>query len=289
MTLALRGARGANIGHSPSAPGRRSGFYVTCVALAVLFLLPMLWTAYSSVHSRQATTGEGTGWGVDNYRRLAEYGTGIGTYLANTLVVAVVAVAVTVVTTTLGGYAMARLAFPGRNLLFVVTLAILMVPYTTILVPLYILLGWLNLQNSLIGLGFVMAVLQLPFGLFMMRNSFEALPVELEEAALIDGCTVSGALRRVLLRGVLPGIVTIALFSFLAAWNEFVAPLIFLTDGEKFTLPVALYNLSVGNLGSVDFGALQAGVVTSALPCVAVFLILQRYYVRGFTSGALKG
>jgi multiple sugar transport system permease protein len=280
MTLALR-----------SAPTlrRSSGFYVTCVALAVLFLLPMLWTAYSSVHSRQATTGEGAGWGVDNYRRLADYGIGIGTYLMNTLVVAVVAVTVTVVTTTLGGYAMARLAFPGRNLLFIVTLAILMVPYTTILVPLYILLGWLNLQNSLIGLGLVMAVLQLPFGLFMMRNSFEALPVELEEAALIDGCTVGGALRRVLLRGVLPGIVTIALFSFLAAWNEFVAPLIFLTDGEKFTLPVALYNLSVGNLGSVDFGALQAGVVTSALPCVAVFLILQRYYVRGFTSGALKG
>jgi multiple sugar transport system permease protein len=267
---------------------RRSGFYVTCGALAVLFLLPMVWTAYSSVHGRPAS-GSNSGWGTDNYRRMGEYGTGIGTYLANTLVVAVVAVTVTVVTTTLGGYAMARLAFPGRNLLFIVTLAILMVPYTTILVPLYILLGWLGLQNSLIGLGLVMAVLQLPFGLFMMRNSFEALPVELEEAALIDGCTVGGALCRVLLRGVLPGVVTIALFSFLAAWNEFVAPLIFLTDGEKFTLPVALFNLSVGNLGSVDFGALQAGVVTSALPCVAVFLILQRYYVRGFTSGALKG
>ena len=239
---------------------RRTGFYVTCGALAVLFLLPMLWTAYSSVHGRQATTDGSTGFGVDNYRRLSEYGTGIGTYLVNTTVVAVVAVTVTVVTTTLGGYAMARLAFPGRNLLFLVTLAILMVPYTTILVPLYILLGWIGLQNSLIGLGLVMAVLQLPFGLFMMRNSFEALPVELEEAALIDGCTVGGALRRVLLRGVLPGIVTIALF-----------------------------NLQSGNLGSVDFGALQAGVATSALPCVVVFLILQRYYVRGFTSGALKG
>jgi multiple sugar transport system permease protein len=265
---------------------RRSGFYVTCAALAVLFLLPMLWTAYSSVTDRQAGSG---GFGMDNYGRLADYGIGIGTYLLNTTVVAVVAVSVTVVTTTLGGYAMARLSFPGRNVLFLVTLSILMVPYTTILVPLYILLGWIGLQNSLVGLGLVMAVLQLPFGLFMMRNSFEALPTELEEAALIDGCTVSGALRRVLLRGVLPGIVTIALFSFLAAWNEFVAPLIFLTDGEKFTLPVALFNLSVGNLGSVDFGALQAGVVTSAIPCVAVFLILQRYYVRGFTSGALKG
>ncbi|MBP2330366.1 multiple sugar transport system permease protein [Kibdelosporangium banguiense] len=267
---------------------RTTGFYVTSSALAVLFLLPLLWTLYSSVSGRQAANGT-EGWGLSNYERLAVFGSGLGTYLLNTTVVAVVAVTVTVVTTTLGGYAMARLAFPGRNLLFLVTLAILMVPYTTILVPLYILLGWIGLQNSLVGLGLVLAVLQLPFGLFMMRNCFEALPVELEEAALIDGCTVGGALRHVLLRGVLPGIVTVALFSFLASWNEFVAPLIFLTDGSKFTLPVALFNLQSGNLGSVDFGALQAGVVTSALPCVAVFLVLQRYYVRGFTSGALKG
>jgi len=267
---------------------RNTGFHVTSAALAVLFLLPLLWTLYSSLNGREAANG-GPGWGVANYRRLIDYGNGLATYLLNTAVVAIVAVTVTVVTTTLGGYAMARLPFPGRNLLFLVTLAILMVPYTTILVPLYLLLGWIGLQNSLLGLGLVLAVLQLPFGLFMMRNSFGALPVELEEAALIDGCTVGGALYRVLLRGVLPGIVTVALFSFLAAWNEFVAPLIFLTDGAKFTLPVALFNLQSGTLGSVDFGALQAGVVTSALPCVAVFLVLQRYYVRGFTSGALKG
>lgn len=267
---------------------RTAGFHVTGSALAVLFLLPMLWTLYSSVNSRRAADGE-PGWGLDNYERLADYGSGLGAYLVNTLVVAVVAVVVTVLATTLGGYALARLRFPGHNLLFVVTLAILMVPYTTILVPLYILLGWIGLQNSLVGLGLVLAMFQLPFGLFMMRSSFEALPRELEEAALIDGCTPGSALWRVLLRGVLPGIVTVGLFSFLAAWNEFVAPLIFLTDGAKFTLPVALFNLQSGSLGSVDFEALQAGVVTSALPCVVVFLLLQRHYVRGFTSGALKG
>lgn len=267
---------------------RSAGFHVTGLALAVLFLLPLLWTLYSSLNGPEAANGK-QGFGVANYRRLIGYGNGLPTYLLNTALVAVIAVTVTVVTTTLAGYAMARLPFRGRNLLFIVTLAILMVPYTTILVPLYILLGWIGLQNSLVGLALVLAVLQMPFGLFMMRNSFTALPVELEEAALIDGCTVGGALRRVLLRGVLPGIVTVALFSFLAAWNEFVAPLIFLTDGSRFTLPLALFDLQSGSLGSVDYGALQAGVVTSALPCVAVFLVLQRYYVRGFTSGALKG
>jgi multiple sugar transport system permease protein len=267
---------------------RTTAFYSTSTVLAVLFLVPTLWTMYSSVHGRQASDG-GSGWGFDNYRRLLHYGDGLWAYLANTAIVAGVTVVVTVVATTLGGYAVARFDFPGKNVLFLVTLTILMVPYTTILIPLYVFLGWIHLQNSLFGLGLVLAMFQLPFGLFMMRNSFEALPVELEEAALVDGCTPTGALRRVLLRGVAPGMVTVALFSFLSAWNEFVAPLIFLTDGSKFTLPVALFNLQSGNLGSVDFGALQSGVVTAAVPCVAVFLLLQRYYVRGFTSGALKG
>lgn len=268
---------------------RSAGVWSTSAVLTVLFLFPLVWTLYSSVHGREATGGGGNGWGVDDYRRLLHYGSGLPAYLSNTAIVATVTVVVTVVATTLGGYAVARFAFPGKNVLFLVTLAILMVPYTTILVPLYVLLGWIGLQNSLIGLGLVMAMFQMPFGLFMMRNSFEALPVELEEAALIDGCTPTGVLRRVLLRGVAPGMVTVALFSFLAAWNEFVAPLIFLTDGSKFTLPVALFDLQSGNLGSVDFGALQSGVVTAAVPCVLVFLLLQRHYVRGFTSGALKG
>lgn len=269
---------------------RQTGFYSTSTVLAVLFLFPMVWTLYSSVHGQQATDGaEPDGYGLANYRRLFDYGAGIGSYLVNSVVVSLITVVVTVVLATLGGYAIARFDFPGKNVLFLVTLAILMVPYTTILIPLYVFLGWIHLQDSLLGLGLVLAVFQLPFGLFMMRNSFEALPIELEESALIDGCTPTGALRRVLLRGVIPGLVTVGLFAFLASWNEFVAPLIFLTDGSKFTLPLALFNLQSGNNNVVDFGALQSGVVVAAVPCVAVFLVLQRFYVRGFTSGAVKG
>jgi multiple sugar transport system permease protein len=268
---------------------RDATFYSTSSALALLFLTPMLWTLYTSVHGRGASPG-GTGtWGVENYRRLLYYGSGLPLYMINTAVVAAITVTVTVVLTTLGGYAVARFSFPGKDLLFMVTLAILMVPHTTLLIPLYILLGWIGLQNSLLGLGLMLAMFQLPFGLFMMRNSFEALPVALEEAALVDGCGPARVLRHILLRGVAPGIVTVALFSFLASWNEFVAPLILITDDTKFTLPVALFNLQSGSLGSVDYGALLSGVVAAALPCVAVFLVLQRYYVRGFLRGALKG
>jgi len=266
---------------------RGVGLYSTSLGLTVLFLTPMLWTLYGSVHG--PTAAKDSGWGVENYRRLIWYGSGLGVYMLNTAIVAAITVTVTVVLTTLGGYAVVRFSFPGRDLLFLLTLGILMVPHTTLLIPLYILLGWIGLQNSLLGLGLMLAMFQLPFGLFMMRNSFEALPVELQEAALVDGCGPTRALWHVLLRGVRPGIVTVALFSFLASWNEFVAPLMLITDDEKFTLPVALFNLQSGSLGSVDYGALLSGVVAAAMPCVVVFLALQRYYVRGFIRGALKG
>lgn len=265
---------------------RTSGVYGVSTGLAVLFLTPMLWALYASLHDGGASTGS---WSLENYRRLASYGNGLGVYVWNTLIVAAVTVTVTVVLTTLGGYAVVRFTFPGRDVLFLATLAILMVPHATLLIPLYILLGWIGLQNSLLGLALMLAMFQLPFGLFMMRNSFEAIPVELSEAAMVDGCGPLSELRLVLLRGVAPGMVTVALFSFLASWNEFVAPLILITDDDKFTLPVALFNLQTASLGAVDYGALLSGVTAAAVPCLMLFLLLQRYYVRGFIRGALKG
>jgi multiple sugar transport system permease protein len=264
-------------------------YYVVSGVLAAVFVFPLGWVLLSSVTGPQATRTAGGGVGLDNYSRVAEFGSGVLHYLGNSIIVSAITVLGTLAITFFGGYAFARLRFPGKNVLFLAALAILMVPYTSLLIPLYVLLGWLGLQDSLIGLSLVLITLQLPFGLFMMRNSFEALPAALEEAALMDGCSRTVALFRVLLPGTIPGIVTTALFAFFASWNEFIAPLIFLTSGERFTLPVALVNLRSGSLGAIDYGALQAGVVISAIPCIIVFLLLQRYYVRGFTSGALKG
>jgi multiple sugar transport system permease protein len=161
----------------------------------------------------------------------------------------------------------------------------LMVPYATILIPLYVLLGYLHLQNTLVGVALVFVMFQLPFATFIMRNSFESLPRELEEAALVDGCGTFGALVRVLLRAVRPGLITVGLFAFLASWNDFLAPLILLNDGSKFTLPVAVASITDGTFG----GVLESGVMIMAIPCLILFLLLQRYYVRGFVSGALGG
>ena len=271
-----------------SRAARSAGFNLTGAALAVLFLFPLVWSGWSSVKG-QPGSAQSSGFGFGNYRYLASYGEGVVTYLVNSTAVTAMTVAGTLLVSTLGGYGFARFSFPGKNLLFLATLAILMVPYATILIPLYVLLDRLGLQNSLVGLSLVFIMFQLPFALFMMRNSFEAVPRELEEAALVDGCSTFTALRRVLLRAVRPGLVTVALFAFLASWNDFFAPLILISDASKFTMPVAVYSMQQRSFGAIDYGALEAGVVVMALPCLLAFLLLQRHYVRGFMTGALRG
>ena len=148
--------------------------------LAIIFLFPILWAAVASV-SPQAATGQTVGMGLGNYTTLFNYGAGLPRFLFNSVFVAFMVVAITLVVSGFGGYAFARFDFPGRNVLFLLTLANLMVPYATVLIPLYVMLHGVGLQNSLVGLSLVLAVFQLPFATYMMRISFEAVPRELDE------------------------------------------------------------------------------------------------------------
>nr|WP_084106639.1 carbohydrate ABC transporter permease [Demequina sp. NBRC 110056] len=263
-------------------------FWVFTGALALIFIYPLLWTGVASF-SPQPGTAQAEGWGVGNYVTLANYQAGIWQYLANSAFMSLLTVLLTVAISLLGGYAFARFDFPGKNVLFLATLAILMVPYATLLIPLYVLLNQVGLANSLVGVSLVLTMFQLPFSLFMMRISFESVPRALDEAARVDGCNSWSVLWRVLVPAVKPGLITVGLFAFLTAWNDFIAPLILITDTNRMTLPLAVANLRVQVQGIVDYGATEAGVVILALPCILLFLILQRHYVRGFMSGALKG
>jgi multiple sugar transport system permease protein len=268
---------------SGSGTASRWGFYVTGAALAILFLFPLVWSGWASVRTD-------TGFGLENYARLFTADNGIRPrHVVNSVTVSALTVGGTLLVATLGGYAFGRFRFPGRDLLFLLTLAILMVPYATILIALYVLLGWLGLEDSLLGLSLVLVMFQLPFSVFMMRNSFEAVPRELEESAQVDGCNSLSALTRVLLPAVRPGLVTVGLFAFLTSWSEFFAPLILLNSTDKFTTTLAVVNMRTASHGSIDYAALEAGVVFMAVPCLLLFAFMQRSYVRGFTSGALKG
>lgn len=275
-------------------PGRRGRvvmgipYVVFTGALAIIFLYPLVWTTISSF-SPQAGSAQTDGWGIGNYISLANFQAGIWVYLGNSLFVSLLTVALTLVISFFGGYAFARFSFPGKNLLFLLVLAILMVPYATLLIPLYVILNAIGLNNSLVGVALVLTMFQLPFSMFMMRISFESIPREMDEAALVDGCNSFSALWRVLLPAVKPGLITVGLFAFLTAWNDFIAPLILINDTNRMTLPLAVANLRGQVMGVIDYGATEAGVVVLALPCVVLFLVLQRHYVRGFMSGAFKG
>ena len=135
----------------------------------------------------------------------------------------------------------------------------------------------------------MLTLFQLPFATFMMRISFESVPEELEESALVDGAGTLALLRRIFLPSVRPGLITVALFAFLAAWNDFITPLILLADDKQSPLPLAIANLRQQTTFTIDYGATEAGVVVMAVPCLLLFVILQRHYVRGFMSGAIKG
>lgn len=266
----------------------RTPYYVLTGGLAIIFLFPLLWSVLASV-SPMASTGQRIGYGIGNFTTLYSFGAGLPRVAFNSFYMSFLTVIITLAVSTLGGYAFARFTFWGRDALFLLTLSILMVPFATLIIPLYVLLNTVGLTNSLVGVALIVAMFQLPFATYMMRISFEAVPRELEESALIDGCGTFGVLWRVMLPAVVPGLVTVGLFAFLAAWNEFFAPLIMLTDPAKQTLPVAVANLRQQTMGAIDYGATQAGVVVMAVPCVVLFLLLQRYYVRGFMAGAVKG
>lgn len=265
------------------------GLFTSC-----LFLAPLAWSVLvsfkPSIEARQPPLPP---WPVDgmssqNYENLAQYGAGISTYAGNSLTVAFVTVIATVIISLLAGYGFSRFNFPLKNVLFILIISTVMIPFQSILTPLFLILTRLGLQNTLAGIACVYVTLQMPFSIFMMRNAFDAVPKEIEDAARVDGASVLMVLRRVMLPLVLPGVATVAIFAFLASWNEFLAALILLTDQKKYTLPVLMAAVRSGQFGTIDWGAVQSGVTLMMAPCLVLFLALQRYYIRGLTAGAVK-
>jgi len=270
----------------------RTPYYVLTGGLAIIFLAPLIWAAIASV-SPSSGTNQRFGYGLGNYQTLYAYGAGLPTHFLNSVIVSTLTVAFVLLVSLFGGYAFAKFEFPLKNVFFLLTLGILMVPYATVLIPIYVILNTVSgvpvIGWPLVGLALTLGMFQLPFATFMMRISFEAVPVEVEEAALVDGSGTFGVFRHILLPAVVPGIVTVGLFAFLAAWNDFIAPLILINPTSEQPLPLALVTMRQQTMGLVDFGSTEAGVVVMALPCMFLFLLLQRYYVRGFMSGAIKG
>ncbi|AMM22576.1 ABC transporter permease [Frondihabitans sp. PAMC 28766] len=264
------------------------------VGSALIFGVPLL-IAILRAFQPNATIVASPTWstfwnfGVANFQAIFSPSQHILTGLVNSLIVAISTAVVTAVVATLAGYGLSKFRFRGSKFFFGMILLTMMVPFQAILTPLYLQLNAMHLTNSLVGLILFYVTVNLPFGTFVMRNAFDAVPDELEESALVDGASRTRVILSVLRPLLMPGAATAALYAFLAAWTEFLGALTFLTKQSLYTLPVALLNLQTGAYGSINYGTLVAGSVVAMIPCIALYVGLQRFYVAGLSSGALKG
>jgi multiple sugar transport system permease protein len=290
----------ARTGQSPGkATVSRSStmIYVTTgTVLAILFLLPLVWAVLRSFMPPDEITAAPNARAFShltaaNYSGLITGSIHILRYVGNSLLVAIGTALLTAVLATLAGYGLGRtrFRFHGSNVVFALILITLMVPFQAILTPLFLELSFLHLLDSLPGLILFYSTFNLPFGVFVMRNSFMSAPNELEEAAYCEGAKVFTTLRTVLLPLVLPGVATTMLYAFLFAWTEFLGALTFITNINRLTLPVALLNVETGTFGHVNYGFLVAGAVIAMVPCAVLYIALQRFYVTGITAGGIKG
>jgi ABC-type glycerol-3-phosphate transport system permease component len=207
--------------------------------------------------------------------------------LTNSLIVSLGSTALSVAVSALGGYAFARYDFKGKNLIMSIILGLFMIPVVINIIPLYIMLANVGLLNSLVSLILTFQILIIPLNIFLLKNYFESLPKELEEAALIDGCSRLGALWRITIPMSLPGFLIAAILSFRFSWNEFVLPVVLSNRPDSMVFQVALYQFI--SLYRIDWGYLTAGINIALIPVVVLMLIFQKKMIKGLTLGAVRG
>ena len=219
-----------------------------------------------------------------NYRELFERA-GMGRYLLNSLAISCAITLLSLAFNLMAGYAFAKLRFSGRGKLFQALLGGLVIPAQVAMLPLFLLLKYLGLVNSYAAV--VVPAMATIFGIFLVRQYARGIPDDLLEAARIDGAGEWRIFARIVLPLLKPIMVTLAIFTFLTAWNDFMWPLIALTGQEHYTLPIALASLSREHVQ--DSELMMAGSVVTVLPVLALFLALQRYYLQGLLLGSVKG
>lgn len=263
--------------------------WTVLVLAAVVALGPLLWTLTTSLRTPAEAFTNPPQWlplrpDFSNYAAVFHQ-VPIGRFFINSVVVTLLIVAGQTVTCTLSGYAFAMISFPGRRVIFAVFLATMMVPLQTIIIPVFVLVRFLGLSDSLLSL--VVPALGSAFGTFLMRQYFMQMPAELGEAARIDGATQFGVFRFIYARMAAPAVATLAILNFSSFWAEFYRPLIFLQSQDRFTLPLGLVGLQ-GNLGTGSISVVLAGVILALLPSVVLFLVAQRHFVEGITAGSFR-
>lgn len=217
----------------------------------------------------------------------ASGGYGIGQFMGNTVGVAVATTLLAVLFSTLGAYAAVRLRFFGRNTVNALFLAVYLFPGIVLAVPLFVLFSRIGLRGELVGLVIIYLAQTIPVALYMLRNYFLAVPKSVEEAAMVDGCSLPQVIRKIVIPMAVPGLISTGLYVFMIAWNEFLFALLFLVDErDRWTISLGIAQLSDF---SVPPTVLMAGSIAMTLPIVVTFMLAQRALIAGLAAGAEKG
>lgn len=266
------------------------------IIVCILSLIPFLWLLSTALKGRSENIFAyppiffPQDFTFDNFKEVLRL-VPIVKYVLNSFIVASFTVILNVIFSALAGYPLARMEFKGKKIAFFAILATIMVPFQTIMLPVYIITLKLHLVDSYSAtmgyLGLILPFAVNAFGIFLMRQAFLTIPKEIEESAVIDGCNSFQIFYKLLLPMIKPTIALLAIFTFIGSWGEFLWPSIVLTNEELFTLPVGINNLS--SAFSADYRLIAAGSIASIIPIIIFFLSLQKYFIQGSSDGAVKG
>jgi ABC-type glycerol-3-phosphate transport system permease component len=276
-------------------PARRALLYVVVVATSLAMIGPLYWMFGTSFKPSADIFASPPKWIPDpwtlgNYRDVFTL-LPFDRFFVNSVIVAVSIVSLNIVFDTMAAYAFAKLKFPGRDVIFFLLLITLMIPFQVNLIPLYRMMVFLHRINPHLGIdtysGLIAPSMIQVFGIFLMRQFFQSIPDEVLESARCDGASEFRIIRSIVLPLALPGIATLAIFTFLSAWNDFLWPLLVTSSDQMRTLPVGVALLARKN--TINWGDTMAGTVLASVPMIVVFLVLQRRFIEGLTAGAVKG
>ncbi|PPT08680.1 Binding-protein-dependent transport system inner membrane component [Geitlerinema sp. FC II] len=264
-------------------------FYLLLVIIALVMLFPVLWLLSTSLKSPQENIFQfppqwlPTEPTFDNFRTVWQ-AQPFGRYLFNSTVIAVFTVIFNLLFCSLAAYPLARLDFKGKDFIFASIVATIMIPFQIVMVPLYVLTVQLGLKNTYFGVMF--PYLAGAFGIFLLRQAFSGVPKELEEAARMDGCSELGIWWFVMVPAVRPALVTLAIFTFIGSWGDFLWPLIVLDRPEFYTLPLGVARLA--GTFSLDWRLIAAGSIISIAPVLLLFAFVQRYVISSNIGSGIK-
>ncbi|MBD2551021.1 carbohydrate ABC transporter permease [Microcystis elabens FACHB-917] len=277
--------------NTPSRSPLATGVQLALLLLvAVLLLLPLLWLVSTSLKGPAENIFTSPPALLPAQPSLEAYvrlfaANPMGTYLLNSTIVSALAVAANLLFCSLAAYPLARMRFRGRGLVLALVVATILIPFQVVMIPLYLLMVQIGLRNTLWAL--IVPQAATAFGIFLLRQSFLAVPVELEEAARIDGCSPIGEWWNVMLPAARADLITLGMFVFIGTWSDFLWPLIILDDPTLYTLPLGLQQLA--SSFSLDWRLVAAGSVVSILPVLLLFVLLQRTILPSAAGDAVKG